>query len=322
MRSAARQRRDSGFTLVELLVVIAIIGILVALLLPAVQSARESARRLQCQNNLKQLGLAAHSFHDTYDRFPVGIESFPPPFTWSKPTMMWTNALLPFLEKINIYEMQDFDLPPWYADNADAINVLVPAFLCPADDCGFRDAWSGPDSARSNYVAVFSADGTWVEPDVVSIDNLNNDPSQNPSVSSGKRALFNIDVTRTESDVRDGLSNTIMFSELICGPDGSHDLRGYWGGYNGHNYTHVLAPNSPLPDHTYGSGGCTLPHKLKSPCTSGASWTGMIHGARSYHVGGVNAVRADGSVHFVNDSIDQDLWEGLASINGSEVLPQ
>jgi len=310
-----------AFTLVELLVVIAIIGILVALLLPAVQSARESARRVQCLNNLKQVALAAHSFIDANGYFPVGIETVPPPFDFGKPARMWTYALLDFLEENNVEEFYDKTAPPSSLANTALMANRLPVLLCPSDDCGFRRSWSGPDSARSNLVATFSADGTWVEPRAPQVmDRGNDNPNQNPSVTSGKRALFNINVVRRPKHVVDGLSKTAAFSELICGPDQSNDLRGYWGGYNGHSYSHMLAPNSFQPDITYGNGGCASPHKLKSPCQPWSKrWTDMVHGARSYHVGGVNVARADGSVHFVTDNIDQELWEGLGSINSGEV---
>jgi prepilin-type processing-associated H-X9-DG protein len=168
--------------------------------------------------------------------------------------------------------------------------------------------------SRSNYVACYSADGIMVEPDAPhDRDTCNNDPRVNAAVLSARLALFNINVERKFKSVVDGTSKTIAFSEHIQGPDDTKDSRGYWWGWWGHQYTHMRAPNSPLPDHTF------YCHDDKVPCRGVACWSAHIHAARSYHSGGVNVCLADGSVRFVDDSVDQSVWEGLASINGEEV---
>src|SRR5690606_31004811 len=161
--------------LVELLVVIAIVGLLVALLLPAVQAARESSRRMQCSSRLKQIILAAHNFHDVNKMFPMGQESMPPDgYFWvapyfpiyNVPNRMWTQAVMPYTEASNLDGLQDFvsggGTAAYYAHNDAAFKTHISSYYCPADSPGVADVpaenifgWT-----RSNYTAVYSADGT------------------------------------------------------------------------------------------------------------------------------------------------------------------
>jgi prepilin-type N-terminal cleavage/methylation domain-containing protein/prepilin-type processing-associated H-X9-DG protein len=316
-------RRRRGFTLIELVVVIAIIGTLIGLLVPAVQKARAAANRAKCQNNLKQIGLALHNYHDAHNTFPMGGQSFPPPGIYTAPAKLWTQSLLPYLELGDLDSQIDYNAvyasPTFVANNAAAFQHPVKAFLCPADTAGTV----GPPFAgwtRSNYVACFSADGFWVEPGAPQdVDTCNSDPAQNPSVLSGKRAIFNINVPRSFRDVIDGTSNTAAFSEVIAGPDATLDARGVWWGYIGVQYTHWRTPNSPLPD-------CLVaPYcdPSKAPCQPTAPCiSGLDVPARSYHTGGVSVAFADGSVHFIADAIDLATWQALGSINGGEVTGQ
>jgi prepilin-type N-terminal cleavage/methylation domain-containing protein/prepilin-type processing-associated H-X9-DG protein len=318
--------RRAAFTLIELLVVIAIIAILIGLSLPAVQKVRAAAARIQCANNLKQIGLAAQNYHGTYDSFPVGLKSQPAPGIYYTPTIFWPQALMPFLELDNLYRQQDFTdgvaTAAWYANNNAAQRTVIKSYQCPADNPGVFEGTGEPFSGwtRSNYVACYSADGTWVEPQAPqNRDGCNNDPAQNPSVTSGKRALFNINVRKGIRDVTDGTSNTAAFSEVISGPSHTPDLRGYWWGYFGAQYTHMRPPNSPLNDRLW-NGWCVNTNP-QAPCdTTAACWTTLIIAARSYHGGGVNVALADGSVHFVGNGISQSSWIALGSINGGEVL--
>ena len=320
LRSLHLQR---GFTLVELLVVIAIIGVLIALLLPAVQAARETARRSSCRNKRKQLCLALHNFHDAHSAFAQGVTSTPPPKIYTGAIKSWPMHLMSYFEQDTLEQLGDFQTKiatgGWYANNRAFSSYHVPMFECPSDEVGTMDlpgegifGWS-----RSNYVGCFSADGGWVEPNALQdIDLCNNDPLQNPSVQSGNRATFNINVTRGPQHITDGTSNTVAFSEMICGPDHSADLRGYWWGLYGHAYSHRLSPNSALPDRVI-PGYCD---PLKSPCKPSATCLTTVYmGARSLHPQGVNVALCDGSVRFVQDQIDIGVWQGLASINGSEV---
>ena len=314
-----RSSLQRGFTLVELLVVIAIIGILVSLLLPAVNAAREAARRTQCINNLKQLGLAALNFHDVNEHFPIGQDTDPRPRIFASTYKIWTHSVWPFLEESGLSDAWDQNVRWNQRNNIELSKTFIASFHCPSDTPGgFTVVEEGIDSwSRSNYAACYSADGSMVEPDAPQDrDSCNNDPRSNPSVASGKRALFNINVEKNIKKITDGTSHTAAFSELIQGPDGSRDARGYWWGHFGAQYTHMRSPNSPLPDRTLS----TFCDDRKAPCQPNVTcWTTHIYAARSLHPGGVNSCRADGSVHFVTNSINQFVWVALGSINGEEV---
>ena len=190
MRPPIRRR---GFTLIELLVVIAIVGVLVGLLLPAVQSARESARQVACKNNLKQIGLALHTYHDRVGSLPVGCLEWRHYFAPStNRNLAWSAFILPGLEQTPLYEQIDFNLPFDHADNADAARTIVPTYLCPTV--------SDIDTARrgpTHYGGLFGE----------TLVNRRKDDGV---------FLYN-EVVRFAS-VRDGLSQTIAVSEDVIGP--------------------------------------------------------------------------------------------------------
>jgi len=321
--------RCRAFTLVELLVVIAIIGVLVALLLPAVQAAREAARRMQCGNNLKQTALALHAYHNAMRTFPQGLLAIVGRGKYRGTT--WMMLLLPYIEQKQLAELINYDAPldttssSAYIVNAGAYRQQIPVYKCPSDEGGVEGHYdqnynNGPGFSRTNVVGCFSADGTMVEPGAPWTEGLpNNQDPPNPSVTSGKRAFFNMHVIRSVRDITDGLSHTAAVSEEITGPDGSRDLRGTWTGGWGIHYTHQYGPNSPVPDSMAGDIFCD---PTKVPCDGSAGhWVVINFSARSYHPGGVNVGMADGSVHFVEDQIDHDIWQALGSINGGEVIP-
>lgn len=319
---------QQAFTLVELLVVITIIGILIALLLPAVQAAREAARRMQCTNNLKQTILAAHSFNEAKGMFPKGLRNRNPAALFGGgPVTSWAIDIMPYMEYGNIYQLTGADLPAgplpadWSANNDRAGQTTISAYLCPSDSPGcfgaLPSAGVNQDWARSNYTACFSADGTYSEPSVPDMGDggCNNQATYNPSVTSGLRALFNINVRKTLDMVTDGTSNTVALSELIQGPDKSQDVRGTWWGFFGAHHTHMVVPNSPSSDR--------IPlwcDSAKIPCQMSSCLSTAIVAARSYHPGGVNVAMADGSGRFIMDTIDQSTWVALGSINGGETL--
>jgi prepilin-type N-terminal cleavage/methylation domain-containing protein len=320
--------KRSGFTLVELLVVIAIIGILVGLLLPAVQAAREAARRMQCSNNLKQIGLAIHNYESATKRIPSGCAT--------GVTLLINNtsphvALLPYLEQNALYALYNFGLRVDYTTQPLAVRPTVPAFVCPSAQPRVGFSHSG----QTDYAQSLGSNASCI-------------------VRSGP--FFRNSSTKF-GDVSDGLSNTALFSEIRKGPLASDtaqsmasfaatsldvfatatnvsswpvadkaaynatvcnvptaqawQTRGltYYNGFtNSTFYTHTLGPNSRFRDcaGVVTEGGIPV-------------WHGHL-AARSFHTGGVNLVRGDGSVSFISDSVDLVGYNALGTMSGGEVV--
>ena len=325
-----------GFTLVELLVVIAIIAILVALLLPAVQAAREAARRIQCTNHLKQVGIALHNFHDNRSKFPIGNMG------WFKangqPASQWLGhtafvQLLPFLEQVNIEDMLDYDLR-WSHDprsgetghNTHVHNKQIPIFQCVSDDTKGRSLWYywGPPSfrfARSNYVLCFGTD-TLHPKDTRQYQS--SDCRTKDACNHNTDGAFREGWAREMHSFFDGTAQTIMVSEVIAGREDDNpdefDTRGIWAQpLMGAVYMHRNTPNSSVGD-GLPDGHCSGLHP-ELPCApesrGEAFWNAA---ARSWHPGGVNAVYADGHVSFHSDSIDLSVWQSLATLAGGEAI--
>jgi prepilin-type N-terminal cleavage/methylation domain-containing protein len=323
----ASSPRRRAFTLVELLVVIAIIGILVALLLPAVQAAREAARRMQCLSQLKQHGLALHNYHDTYGLLPVGAYSA----HWGT----WMVGLLPFVEQTALYDRyspnQKYDWPAGghrFSSVAPSFNLDVTSrrlavFTCPSDS---RQTVPALGTTGHNYAVNLGNTGLAVH-------------SCEEEVTSGAvpelhgvrfaGAPFAVSGWRTDAtdvpaaayslaSIIDGTSNTLLVSELIQGAGG--DWRGQaWWGY-GAGFTTHLGPNSPQADVVrdalhcvsgHGNPPCFGPHSEDRP---------MMNAARSRHPGGVQALLADGSARFVAQNIDLTAWRALSTTQGGEVV--
>jgi prepilin-type N-terminal cleavage/methylation domain-containing protein/prepilin-type processing-associated H-X9-DG protein len=324
-QSEAMRHKSVGFTLVELLVVITIIGILIALLLPAVQAAREAARRMQCVNNLKQIGLGLATYESTAGAFPMGVywSSCPLGAANGKPDGTcggrngWTIGILPYIELQNTYNA--LNLIPATGDsrsnpqNVEVYKKTIPVYLCPTDN----SALLFPDgTTRSNYVGCFSADGFLVEkgayPTRYAYDS---GPLTDPATA---RAIFNWNTSRTMANVRDGASNTVAASETIRGEG---IVRAGWWFEWGLQYSHSRAPNSPIPDAVWSVAASYCTSTLDAPCDgSAAHWSAENFAARSRHPGGVNACLLDGSVQFFSDQIDLATWHALGSIDGGEVI--
>jgi prepilin-type N-terminal cleavage/methylation domain-containing protein len=313
--------KSRGFTLVELLVVITIIGILIALLLPAVQAAREAARRMQCSNNLKQLGLALHGYHNTQKCFPAGVTQ--PVQGLGGPFNTWVVRIMPYMEMGATFDRWNFS--HGYGGgtaNYQTFRTPIPAINCPSDNPGPSKLTS--NFWHANYVACFSPSGKMIEPGAnVLGDTCQNSATTNPAMKETpvRKSLFNSNIFKSASDVKDGLSNTIALSETIAGVDqgNSNDIRGFWWYPWGCQYVHHRTPNTMIPDEMWG-GPTYCSNRPEAPCNANAPCNSSVDlAARSKHPGGVVTASADGSVHYCSDQIDLPVWQAAASINGGEV---
>ena len=314
-------RRKTGFTLVELLVVIAIIGILIALLLPAVQAAREAARRMQCTNHLKQVGLALHNHHNTYRHFPHGTYNYldstfttPPPYNNYQDRRCWEHDLLPFLEQGPLFQrFQTYMKTNPSALGFPELHTVIPTLMCPSDPIGpkLHTFWGGigtPTQGFSGNVIVCAGS-----------DYFNDENGSHESSTKLDGLFFAISKVRI-ADILDGTSHTAMSSELILSPDtDSHDIRGRYHNpaHGGVLFSTRIPPNTMVPDRF---NWCATHPKPQAPCI----WTGtnMFVSPRSYHPGGVNLGMADGSVQFISDSIDAETFRALGSRDGGETLKE
>jgi prepilin-type N-terminal cleavage/methylation domain-containing protein/prepilin-type processing-associated H-X9-DG protein len=315
--SGAANRKVVGFTLVELLVVITIIGILIALLLPAVQAAREAARCAQCSNNLRQIGVGLHGFASQNNRFPPGINAGTRfSYTYANGGYEWVyllHHLMPFMEQESFSAAAhgpQFDINnPWYApDQWNAVPATCfSTFLCPSDGYGENMVDWGPSYpvrvAKSNYLGIFSG--------------LNDGDAVIDSVPS-RRAVFGYRRGRDLQEIEDGTSHTMAVAEYLRGV-AANDNRGvFWTNRAGCQTLFVtLGPNSTAPDNICyqfcPNGGSPSESTLNLPCVPGGDDVNYAS-PRSRHPGGVNAVYCDGSVHFIQNEINTATWQSLAWI--------
>ena len=280
--TSSRACQARGFTLIELLVVIAIIAILIALLLPAVQQAREAARRTQCKNNLMQLGLALHNYDMAYEMLPPGTvnETGPIVNTAQGYHMSWTVQILPMLEQNSLFQAMDFSEGAYGAANGTARAVSISVLQCPSD-WGFRNAAGGSVIASSSYAGCFGGDD-------VPIDVKNN-------------GLLFLNSSIGYRQIRDGASNTILAGEKIVDPT-NPDL-GWLSG------TKATLRNSGVPinaNSSAGGGTAGTSNRVSSvkgeplePIPANQSTGGFS----SQHTGGGQFLMADGSVRFLSQNI-------------------
>jgi prepilin-type N-terminal cleavage/methylation domain-containing protein/prepilin-type processing-associated H-X9-DG protein len=319
--------RRNAFTLVELLVVIAIIGILVALLLPAVQAAREAARRMSCGNNLKQIGLALHNYHDTYKVFPpsallptgVAADSFSP-----------QARLLPFLEQENLQDLIDWNLS--YASQPAVTRQRVATYLCPSE---INDR-ERPSATRTDYPLNYGINlGTWFVYD--------------PTTRQGGNGIAAPNGRVNFASVTDGTSNTLAFGEVKAWSpylrDGGNPagmgvpipatpaavvaFGGSFRADSGHTewvdgrahqtgFTGTFPPNMQF---IFNSGGQDYDVDFNSSregITTNQTTYAVVT-SRSYHPGGAQVGLVDGSVRFASETVDLSVWRGYATRNGGEV---
>lgn len=302
MRQFAGKRiptAKAGFTLVELLVVIAIIGVLVALLLPAVQAARESARRMKCTNDFKQILLAMHSYHDVRKIFPPGeIHGYDakgglgPHCYWDGAIGIWNNLIFPHIEEQASYDLLDFEIrPQWQSqNNQQVMQMTFEFFLCPSDPyTGLTTEWaSALNKARicHRYAVAGSIEGS---------NTPHPDGTLQYSHCNFHNGMFFNDSATRAGDILDGLSNTIAVCETWGRTSVDHDVPGESSrGMNLHSVVYLdWTPNSNR----------TNPWK-----------------ANSFHAGGVTTAYADGSVRFTPDTVELRVFQASASIAGGETL--
>lgn len=288
------RRSRRGFTLIELLVVIAIIAILIALLLPAVQQARESARRTQCSNNLKQIGLAIHNYHDTHNRFPLSsIDA-----TLGRSGIF--ASILPFLDQGNTYQQYNFSLGNSDPANLIAVSQRIPAYLCPT--APFRRAVpiSGCD-ANNRAPGTYAASTGSLDPyGTFAGGNPNNGAIVN--ASSGSTSM---------RDLTDGSSSTLLVGESAWNFPDYMFTSGACSGQVRWGFTYW---SSPYPLATaFTTLGPFNPKKMEGDSSRLSSF-------RSEHIGVVNMLMCDGSARYVSENIDHNLLNSLATRSGGEII--
>ena len=288
-----------AFTLVELLVVIAIIGILIALLLPAVQAAREAARRSQCSNNLKQLGLALHNYHDVHKTFPPGI--------FDPQSYGWGALILPFMEQAPLHETVNPTLGQGnFTCRPGKEDMIIPTYQCPSSTMKERDPAGG--CARSNYRGIRGAGSQAGRP---------GDSFSNPQQDKEIGIFFDITTSRMNptkiANIEDGTANTIMLGEvedvpLVPGLVGtSVEL------WNDSSSTKDIYPiwagsEKDLDQCLFLAGMNPRSHMN----------SGDRDGASSRHPGGAQFAAADASVRFISETIDYAIYQSLATRAGKE----
>ncbi len=330
--------RRRGFTLVELLVVIAIIAVLIGLLLPAVQQVRQTAARIKCANNLKQLGLALMNYHDGNGALPYARKYD----IWD--TYTWTELILPYVDENADYQYYSTLFTTPYNENYPGPNgpiasgnsspagtSVLSLFSCPSDPAPRQDESGEFAFIRGNYRgctgsgdmygdSTDSTAGPWGRGVFAVL------PGQ--SVDAGARIGS---VRTTLSSIGDGDSNTLMLAEGMISGNSAGAWSGpmgeeWYGNMGGSLFSAALTPNSTSADHVYGPCPADASDpSYPAPCTSiaGDQWftpcgAGSFAAARSYHRGGANVAMADGSVHFVLNSVSLTVWRGLGTANGEE----
>ncbi len=334
-RCALAQQR-LGLTLVELIVVMAVVTILVLFLLPAVNAVREAARRTQCRNNLHQLGIAFHSYHEQFNQLPpvyVAVRnttgpSVLPPFLGVPGEQddinfhSYAEFLLPHTEHAAIYNRIDFSapsfspvdltaigLPKYTADNRSVIATALPLFTCPS-----TPRVANPDTVIWDDIAVpieYRNGGNDYGPSS-GVNNPLKSLAPKQATQLGEGALSNNHINLAFKHILDGQSNTALLWEIAGRPQLYENGNAIGGGVaNGGGWSDVLNAENWFTGNTSGGGTCAI------NCTNQPE-----SGTYSFHPGGVHVLLCDGSVHFVSESTSPDVFVGLVTYQGATIVPQ
>jgi prepilin-type N-terminal cleavage/methylation domain-containing protein len=328
---------QTAFTLVELLVVIAIIGILVALLLPAIQAARAAARRTQCINNMRQVGLALFNHHEARRRFPHGtynwIDTLVPadPYGSKENRRCWFHDIMPYFEESALFQQfAEHQNKGGVAYDFPLCSTPIPMFMCPEDPTNPKTVtWSfssvgviGPPPSLDGKGPSQGFSGNYVTCSGNGFFNPGPPLGKPPAYRNSAKLngiFFAVSKISTK-DITDGTSHTAMVSELILSPDEiDDDIRGrYYNPCGGAaNFTTLYPPNTSVPDKINWLSARAVPEAPAFPCTR-CFTQDLYLSARSLHVGGVNMLAADGSTHFIPNEIDPVVYKGFGSRNGAE----
>lgn len=298
------QVKRTGFTLVELLVVIAIIGILISMLLPAVQSVRKAARRTACMNNIRQLGIALHNYEGAFDTFPPARTD----------GHSWTGIILDYIEQTNVGDLYDRSKNWNHQDNQAAITKIIPTFLCPSNPNG--DAFRLDSIGNGKFAAVMDYAGiTQVAPVVYSEGHAEPVKNRQGGLAIGKGTELR--------DIRDGLSNTLLITEDVGRPvhhvstgRGPAELVCGGGNLSVHNDRVRGAgwadTTNMIPVHGFSSDGLTCPGPIPVNATNNNE-------AFGFHPGMVISLFCDGSVKGINDAISMQQYSELVTRHGGEI---
>ena len=317
-RCVVSRTRRAAFTLVELLVVIAIIGILVTLLLPAVNAAREAARRTQCSNNIRQIGIALHNYESTHSRLPALWN-----YLLSEGCRICTghtvfSVILPYLEEVQFADQIDWDRPPWDPKYNKAIqDAVVTTFQCPSEDFErlIPHIRYFPNGLEIDYTKGSYGPnvGTTCEGCQDEIWRPRDPPTEKKHVVK-RNTVFLPNIGFKLNRMVDGSSHVVLVAEMRGGAD--NDARGNWTsvtdiGY----YRHDRTPNTSEPDLLRGGTYRHCDYRTAQPPCQWLTPSNDFHrwhvAARSAHVGGVYVVMGDASVRFVKDTIDLGIWQNL-----------